>query len=242
MKKTMLLENRVAVISGATGGLGRVVSKFFAEQGAHLALIGNNPKKINALTDEIGLADKKILPISIDVSNPKSAQEAKHAVISKFDQIDIYLHLVGGWIGGNPVVEVEENELNLMLKQHLWSTFYMAKAIIPHLLQNEWGRIIVISSPSAHHPPGKNSPYAVAKAAQEALIFSIAKELKGSGVTANILSVKMIDTEHEKIKNPSKKNQSWTTPEEITNTILHLCTDKAGIINGARIPLFGDNF
>jgi NAD(P)-dependent dehydrogenase (short-subunit alcohol dehydrogenase family) len=240
METDMQLENRVAIISGATGGLGRVVTKAFAEQGAHLALIGQNLEKIKALAVEIGLSDKEILPISIDVSNSTSAQETANQVMSKFRRIDIYLHLIGGWIGGKPVAEVDEEDLKSMLTQHLWSTFFLTKAIIPHLLHNGWGRIVVISSPSAHQPPGKNSPYAIAKAAQEALILSLAKELKGSGVTANILAVKMIDTEHEKIKNPTKKNQSWTTPEEITNTILHLCTDEAGIVNGARIPLFGD--
>ncbi len=238
----MSLNNRVAVISGATGGLGRVVTKSFAEHGTCLVLIGQKPNKLKTLINEIGLSDKKVLPISVDISNPEAALEIANHVISKFGRIDIYLHLIGGWIGGSPITEVHETELETMLQQHLWSTFYMTKAIIPHLLQNEWGRIIVISSPNAHHPPGKNSPYAIAKAAQEALILSIAKELRGNGVTANIIIVKMIDTEHEKIKNPSKKNQSWTTPEEITHTILHLCSDEAGIINGVRIPLLGDSF
>jgi NAD(P)-dependent dehydrogenase (short-subunit alcohol dehydrogenase family) len=117
----------------------------------------------------------------------------------------------------------------------------MTKTILPNMLQNGWGRIIVISSPSAYQPPGKNSPYAIGKAAQETLIVSLAEEVKGTGVTANIIQVKMIDTEHEKLKNPSKKNQSWATPEEITKTILHLCSNEAGIINGVRIPLTGSS-
>jgi NAD(P)-dependent dehydrogenase (short-subunit alcohol dehydrogenase family) len=162
--------------------------------------------------------------------------------MAKFGQTDIYLHLVGGWIGGSPVIDVSADEIATMLSQHLWSTFYMTKAFVPNMLKNGWGRVMVVSSPSAEYPPGKNSPYAVAKAAQEALILSYAKEFKGSGVTANIIPVKVIDTEHEKLKNPTKKNRSWTTPEEITTTILHLCSDEAGNINGARIPIFGDSY
>lgn len=237
----MPLENQVVIISGATGGLGRVVTKTFANQSARLALIGQEPKKIKTLIDEIGLSDNNALSISIDIGKPEAALEIANQVMLKFGRIDIYLHLIGGWLGGSPITEVEETELESMLHQHLWSTFFMTKAITPYLLQNKWGRIIVISSPSAHHPPGKNSPYAIAKAAQEALILSLAKELKGSGVTANIITVKMIDSEYEKLKKPTKKNQSWTTPEEITNTIQHLCSDEAGMINGARIPLYGDS-
>jgi len=235
----MQLKNKIALISGATGGLGQVVSKIFVDQGAHIAVIGRNQEKLQKLIDEVGLSDKEIFSIAADVNDPKSAQEAVNKAIEKFGQVDIYLHLVGGWMGGSPVIEVSADELETMLTQHLWSTFHMSKALLPTMLQNEWGRIIVISSPSATHPPGKNSPYAIGKAAQEALILSIAEEAKGTGVTANIIPVKMIDTEHEKINNPSKKTRSWTTPEEIAETILHLCSDEAKMINGVRIPLIG---
>jgi 3-oxoacyl-[acyl-carrier protein] reductase len=239
MEKKMQLKNRTAIISGATGGLGKVVTKAFTEQGAQLALIGRSEEKLRELSNKLTLPEKNIILENADISEPESAFKVVKAILSRFDQIDIYLHLVGGWVGGSPIPEVGEDDIKSMLKQHLWSTFYMTKAILPNMLQNGWGRIIVISSPSAYQPPGKNSPYAIAKAAQEALILSLAEEVKETGVTANIISVKMIDTEHEKLKNPNKKNLSWATPEEITKTILHLCSNEAGIINGIRIPLAG---
>jgi NAD(P)-dependent dehydrogenase (short-subunit alcohol dehydrogenase family) len=80
----------------------------------------------------------------------------------------------------------------------------------------------------------------VGKAAQEALTLAIAKESAGSGVTANILQVRTIDADRERDRNPSGKNASWTTPEEITAAILYLCSDEAGVVNGARIPLYGN--
>jgi 3-oxoacyl-[acyl-carrier protein] reductase len=239
MDNIMCLQNRAAIISGATGGLGRVVTKVFAVQGAKLALVGRNNEKLSELSATLELPEEMVFLVTADVSEPESALEAVNAAISHLGQVDIYLHLVGGWLGGSPVTEVEEDEIASMLKQHLWSSFYMTKAILPNMLKNGWGRIIMISSPSAYRPPGKNSPYAIAKAAQEALILSLAEEVKGTGVTANIIPIKMIDVNHEKLKNPSKKNQTWTTPEEITETILHLCSDEARMINGVRIPLIG---
>jgi 3-oxoacyl-[acyl-carrier protein] reductase len=239
MDKIMNLIDRTAIISGATGGLGRVVTKVFAKQGAKLAIIGRDKEKLSELSNTLNIPDEMLFPLTADVSEPKSAFEVVSTAISRLGQVDIYLHLVGGWVGGKLITDVEEDELASMLNQHLWSSFYMTKAILPNMLKNGWGRIIMISSPSAYRPPGKNSPYAIAKAAQEALILSLAEEVKGTGITANIIPVKMIDVDHQKFKNPSKKNQTWTTPEEITETILHLCSDEARMINGVRIPLIG---
>jgi NAD(P)-dependent dehydrogenase (short-subunit alcohol dehydrogenase family) len=76
----------------------------------------------------------------------------------------------------------------------------------------------------------------------EALMLSLAQELKGTGITANLLMVRTIDVAHERQNNPSQKNQSWTGPEEISATLLHLCGEEAGMINGARIPLYGEPY
>jgi NAD(P)-dependent dehydrogenase (short-subunit alcohol dehydrogenase family) len=82
------------------------------------------------------------------------------------------------------------------------------------------------------------APYAIGKAAQETLLRTIAEEVKGSGITANILLVKKIDVEHVRDQNPDDTNSSWTTPEDISSTLLFLSSDEARTINGARIPLY----
>ncbi|MDQ3929289.1 MAG: SDR family oxidoreductase, partial [Chloroflexota bacterium] len=81
--------------------------------------------------------------------------------------------------------------------------------------------------------------YVAGKAAQEALILTLARELAGSGVTANILQVRTIDTKHERDAQKTSKNANWTTPEEIASAVLYLCSNEAHVVNGARIPLYG---
>ena len=83
------------------------------------------------------------------------------------------------------------------------------------------------------------APYVVGKAAQEALIMTVAKEVAGTGVTANILHVRTIDAKHERDLQPSSKNANWTTPEEINASILYVCSNEAHVVNGARIALYG---
>lgn len=235
----MTIQNRVAVVTGATGGLGRVVTRSLAEQGARLALFGRTAERLAQLARELRLPEDHYLTRALDLTDPAAAQAAADAVVEKFGRAEILLHLVGGWTGGKSVAEVATEDVSNMLQQHLWTTFHMAQAFVPHLVTNAWGRIIVISSPLASRPPAKMSPYAVGKAAQEALMLTLAQELRDTGVTANVLLVRAIDVKHERDREPTPKNASWTTPEEITSAILYLCSDEARMVNGARIPLYG---
>jgi 3-oxoacyl-[acyl-carrier protein] reductase len=113
------------------------------------------------------------------------------------------------------------------------------QAFVPYLVRNKWGRVVMITSPYAARPNAKGGPYAIGKAGQEALMLTLAQELKGSGVTTNLLQAKSIDAKREKVSSPSPDNASWTTPEELTAAILYLLTDEAGTVNGAKMPLYG---
>jgi NAD(P)-dependent dehydrogenase (short-subunit alcohol dehydrogenase family) len=235
----MIDKDRVAVITGATGNLGSVVAGSFSKQGLKLALLSTNVERLEGLASELGLPKDRVLTGAYDLTSHEAVREAAATVLEKFGRVDILVHLVGGWTGGQPVTEVAEEEVAGMLKQHLWTTFHLAQAFVPLLTASKWGRIIVVSSPLATNPPAKMAPYVVGKVAQEALVLTVAKEVAGSGVTANILQVRSIDAKHERDQQPSSKNANWTTPEEITAAILYLCSNEAHVVNGARIPLYG---
>jgi NAD(P)-dependent dehydrogenase (short-subunit alcohol dehydrogenase family) len=235
----MTIESRVAVITGATGGLGRVVTRRLADEGARLALFGTDSVRLEAFAVELQLPENQWLTRAVDLTNPDGAQAAADAVMAKFGRVDIVLHLVGGWIGGKTVSEVPAEEMASMLQQHLWTTFHVSQAFAPRLVSNGWGRIIAVSSPSASRPSAKSAPYAAGKAAQEALLLTLAQELVGSGVTANLLVVRTIDAQHRRDRELTAETASWTTPEEIASAIVYLCSDAASVVNGARIPLYG---
>jgi NAD(P)-dependent dehydrogenase (short-subunit alcohol dehydrogenase family) len=235
----MSIENRVVVVTGATGGLGRVVARQLAERGARLALMSTNEGRLSQLARDLQLPEDRGMIHSLDAGNKGAVQVAANAVIQRFGRADILLHLVGGWTGGKPVVEVEPGEVSDMLYQHLWTTLYLAQAFVPHMVANKWGRVIAISSQTASRPAAKRAPYAVGKVAQEALMLTLAQELVASGVTANLIVVNTIDVQHERDRAPTPANAAWTTPEEITAAILYLCSDKARTVNGARLPLYG---
>jgi len=235
----MTLENRVAVITGATGGLGSVITRELAARGVNLALLDHDPDKLAILTSSLSLPESRMLARPVDLLDPSETKSAAEAVASKFGRVDILLHLVGGWTGGKTILEVPIDDLTLMLNQHVWTSFHVTQAFVPHLVRNGWGRLVMITSPYAARPNAKGGPYAIGKSGQEALILTLSQELKGTGVTANLLQAKTIDARREKISAPSPDNASWTTPEELAAAILYLLSDEAGTVNGAKIPLFG---
>ena len=235
----MPLSERVCVISGVTGGLGKVVTKRYAESGARLVLLGRNVDSLDAFVKEADIDPTQVLAQAVDLSKPQSLEIVRAASIEKFGRIDILVNLIGGWIGGMSVLDANTAEIEEMLNQHLFASHTLIKAFVPSMLSGSWGRVLAISSPFATRPNKDLSPYVIGKAAMEGLVLSLSKEVRGTGVTANLLLVKNIDIKREKISAPSKKNISWTTPEEITETLLYLSGDEAGTVNGARIPLYG---
>jgi NAD(P)-dependent dehydrogenase (short-subunit alcohol dehydrogenase family) len=235
----MSLENRIAVITGATGGLGSTVTRELAAHGANLALLDIDPTRLETLTKSLALPDSRLLSRTVNLLDPAEAKSAAEAVVAKFGKIDILLHLVGGWTGGKTLLQASADDLTFMLNQHVWTSFNVIQAFIPHLVKNGRGRVVMITSPFAARPNAKGGSYAIGKAGQEALMLTLSEELKGTGVTANLLQAKTIDIKREKVSAPSADNATWTTPEELTAGILYLLSDEAGTVNGAKLPLFG---
>jgi 3-oxoacyl-[acyl-carrier protein] reductase len=146
---------------------------------------------------------------------------------------------VGGWAGGTTIRDVDPEEIRSMLDRHLWTTLHAVRAVVPGMVERGWGRIVAVTTPFASDIGPNRASYAIAKAAEGVLLRTLAREVGGAGVTANLVSVRKIDAAHERERAPTSKNAAWTTPEEIAATMLFLCTDAGGAINGARIPLDG---
>jgi NAD(P)-dependent dehydrogenase (short-subunit alcohol dehydrogenase family) len=233
------MQNKVTVIAGATGGLGRVVAREFTGQGAKLVLVGTNAERLEQLGNELRLTPENPLSVVTDLTQSGSAEKILDAAVAKFGRVDILFNFIGGWIAGKPVSEVAPGEVESMLAQHFWTSFNLAQVFIPHMLENHWGRYVVISTPGVGAPPANSLPYTTGKAAEETLMLTLAEELKHTGVTANVLRVRSIDVEHKREREPSPKNAAWTTPEEIAAALIYLCSDEANSVNGARIPLYG---
>ncbi len=221
--------NSAIVITGATGVLGNLAAKTFAERGNSLALLDHDQDKLDSLALGLNLPDERLFKLTVDLRDGQAVRSAAEAVSAKFGGISALIHLVGGWVGGKTIPETSAEDFEFMLNQHAWTTFHLFKSFAPHLAANGWGRVVTLSIPLGVIPFGTRGAYAAGKAAQEALVQSLADELKENGVTANVIHVKSID-----VKNEGK----GTSPAEIVSAILYLFSDDAAKINGAKIPLY----
>ncbi len=233
------MADRVVGITGATGDLGRVAAAAFAADGARLGLLGTDRGRLEQVAADLDLADERWAAGVGDLREASGATAAIAAVRDRLGPPDVLLHLVGGWAGGSTLVDLDPAILEDMLGQHVWSTFHTVRAVLPAMTDRGWGRIIAVTASAAAAPGPKVSTYTAAKAAQETMLRSVAREVAAAGVTVNTLSVKTIDAEHEREIAPSPRNAGWTTPEEIVAAMRFLCSDAAGAINGARIALDG---
>ena len=220
---------RTVVITGATGGLGKKTAQAFAAQGHSLVLLDRNQDRLDALTRDLNLPAERLFTSVVDLRDAEAVRATAQAVAAKFGGAHALIHLVGGWVGGKTLEEGDAKDLDLMIDQHVWTTFHLFQAFTPQFLKNGWGRVMVVSASNVPSPPGKTGIYTAAKAAQENLVLTLAAELKEHGVTANILQVRSID-----VSNSGK----GTTPDEIVAAMLYLFSDEAAKVNGARIPLY----
>jgi NAD(P)-dependent dehydrogenase (short-subunit alcohol dehydrogenase family) len=221
--------NRTIVITGATGALGSLAAKKFAVQGHDIALLDIDQKKLDSLARDLNLPPERLHAQTVNLLDGHAVQDAAEAVHSKFGSVHALIHLVGGWTGGKTLAEASQEDLESMLNQHVRTTFNLFHSFSQHLSAGGWGRVIIVSASTVPNPPGKSGVYTAAKAAQENMLLSLSAELKGTGVTANIIQVRAIDVENK---------GTGTTPAEIVSAMEYLFSEDANKVNGARIPLY----
>ncbi|HET6381578.1 MAG TPA: SDR family oxidoreductase [candidate division Zixibacteria bacterium] len=227
----MDLNGRVAVITGATGDLGRVAARRLLVTGASLVLVGTSRRRLDELAATLPEAEARVTTVEADLTTDAGGEVLAAALDSGPGRADLLLHVVGGWSGGQSLLEVPLDTLRDLLARHVWTTTHAIRATVPRMLANGWGRVIAISTPMATRPGPGQAAYAAAKAAQEALVLGLARDVAGSGVTANVLQVREIKSETPELR------RSWTTPDEIVGAVLYLASDAAGVVSGARIPV-----
>ena len=222
-------DSPIVLVTGATGALGQVA----------IRRVGRDQPALDAVAERVGLPADRWLSVVGELTDAEAARSVADEVNERWGRIDVLLHLVGGWTGGTPVVDLDPDEIRRMLDQHLWTTLHIVQAVVPGMVERRSGRVLAVSSPFAAEPAGRGGSYSAAKAAQEALIRSLAREVAESGVTANLVIVRTIDAKREREMAPSAKNATWTTPAEIADVLAFLASPAAGAVNGVRIRLDG---
>lgn len=223
------MADRVVVISGASGKLGPLVARRFAEDGDRVALLARDEDACVGVAMGLPGALRRHAVVPVDLNDAESTVRAAATVREKLGPPTVLLHLVGGYIGGTSFADTPLDVWRELFDLNVMTTVHTLRAFLPDIRAAEYGRIVTVSTPLAAAPVAEISAYAASKAAVESLTLSVAKELAGTTATANVILVRTINDQ----------KPTHTRPAEIAEALAWLCSVAAGPVNGQRIPLVG---
>ncbi len=230
---------RVALITGGTGALGTAVTEAYLEDHCQVAVSYLAEREVAGLRDRLGELGGAVLAVPADVTRAEDAARLVETVVGAFGRVDYLLNLVGGFAGGRAVTELDEAAWDRMLDLNLRSTFLTCRAVLPHLVRQNFGRIVNVSSRSALKGSAGMAAYAVAKAGVITLTQAIADEVKGHDINVNVILPSVIDTETNRRAMPGADFSKWVAPEQIARVIVFLTSEAARPISGASVPVYG---
>jgi NAD(P)-dependent dehydrogenase (short-subunit alcohol dehydrogenase family) len=235
------VNGRVALVTGASGGLGGTVTEMLLRAGVRVAGGYRNDEEMGHLRGRLAEADLLggFIPVALDATDETSVAAAVAEVVERWGRIDILLNLAGGFMSPTPVTQLSVADWRKQMEMNLTSVFVCSRAVIPGMVGNGWGRIVSISSKRGVEPAAGYGPYAAAKAAVLTLTQVMSEEVKAKGVTVNAILPSVIDSPAMREALPKVDPAKWVTPAQIGSLIIYLCSDEAASLTGAAIPLYG---
>ena len=236
----MNFHDKVVLVAGGTGGLGREVTMAFLEAGAKVVVTYVAPEEYAAVVsaaERTGTAPPT--GTHLDVTDSAAVEKFLAGILAAHGRLDILVNTVGAYAGGTNLWETDARTYDRMLQLNLKSGFVLASAVVPQMIKRNRGWIVNIASKAAFDHAAGGSLYAASKAAALALMDSLAADVKPYNINVNTVLPSIIDTAANRKAMPNADFSKWPKPEEIARVILFLCSEEARVIHGAAIPVYG---
>ena len=246
----MSLNERVALVTGGSRGIGRAICLRLAELGA--TVVVNYVSRPDAADETVAIIEKaggKALTCRFNVADGKEVQAGVKEILANLGQIDILVNNAGITRDGL-IAMMKEESWDQVLDTNLKGAYHCIKAVSRSMMKKRWGRIITITSVIGFAGNAGQANYAAAKAGLAGLTRSVARELASRGITANGVAPGYIDTDMtrglpeavtEKILSEIPMN-SLGTPEDVAGAVAYLASDEARYVTGQFIHVNGGMF
>lgn len=206
------LTGRVAAITGGTRGIGRAIAEAFVREGAQVVINGRDAAKGAQALAEMNVGDAAHF-VQGDAKVREDCERIIDETVAKYGRIDILVNNAGGADNHAPVADLTDEALDDALKWNLWSTFWCSRRALKHMIPQQWGRIINISSVEGKCGKPGVSIYVIAKHAINGLTKSLAIEVGTVGITVNALCPGAIETDIMKQVGPGAAESMGLTYE-----------------------------
>lgn len=242
-----VLENKIAIVTGASRGIGKAIAACFAANGAKLVIVSLHPENLEIARVELSRNAGELMSIAGDVADPEFAQRVVSETKDRFGSPDVLVNCAG-IITRAPMSELSLEDWRRVIDVNLNGAFYMMRAVLPGMVEKNAGKIINITSQMARLPhPGASPNYEVSKAGLTALTRHAAYHYAKYGICVNAIAPGSIDTDlpksmseeaRQKIKNGIPMRRLGD-PEEVGALAVFLASDKSDYITGSTLDING---
>lgn len=243
------LQGRIALVTGASQGIGRACALELARAGATVALAARNEAKLTAVAAEIEAAGGQASAFSLDIASEESIKAAAKAVIERFGKVEILVNNAGITRDGL-MLRMKRSDWDDVLGTNLTGAFLLTQALLSPMLKNRWGRIINISSVVGRTGQAGQVNYAASKAGLIGLTRSIAREVASRGITVNAVAPGYIETPMTAVLDEKQRAAMMAqiplgragTDIEIAQAVAFLASEAAAYITGHVLDVNGGMF
>lgn len=231
------LENRVAIVTGGTGALGRAVVRRLLAAGARVHVTWRSKDEVEALQDYLGRDASKVSLHEVDLTRAARVTETYERIADDHGRLDVLCNIAGGFAMAS-LEDTEPAVWERMFAINATTAFLSCRAAAPHMRRRRYGRIVnVAAGPALRGGAAKMSAYGAAKAAVLNLTYTLAAELKPDGITVNAIVPSIIDTAANRKAMPEADTSPWLDPDEIAEVVGFLVSEAAGIVTGTAVNL-----
>jgi len=240
----MLLQNKVALITGAGRGIGRAIALAFAAEGADLVLCARTGAQVQAVGEEVRGRGRRCLARAADVARAEDVERVVAEAVREFGRIDILVNNAG-ISRDKPFVDTSLDDWQETLAVNLYGVVHCLRAVLPGMLSRGSGSIINIASGAGQRGLPGNSAYSAAKAAVIALSRALADEVAPQGIRVNVISPGPIKTEMLAASPLQsfllKGNVRMLPPDDVAGAALFLASDLSGGMSGQVLTIRNTN-
>ncbi|MGA8539010.1 MAG: 3-oxoacyl-[acyl-carrier-protein] reductase [Terriglobales bacterium] len=242
----MKLEGRIALVTGASQGIGRACAQALAREGATVAAAARNREKLDELVNEIAATGGKAAAFVMDVGDEEQVKSTIKSALAQFGKIDILVNNAG-ITRDQLVMRMKRADWDAVLNTNLTSAYLCIQQVISSMLKQRWGRIINITSVFGQMGQAGQANYSASKAGLIGLTMAIAREVASRSITCNAVAPGFIETSmtaalSEEFKQSAIKNIPLGrvgSPEEVASAVRFLASDEASYITGHVLNVNG---